>query len=354
MSYTPFAAPLLSGLLGDAEITKLFSVREEIETMIGVEGALALSLAKAKIIPEAAAQAILNGFADFEPSLEKLGRATATDGVVVPELVRQLREHVGDPHGRHIHFGATSQDIIDTSLILRLRQCNGIYRNRLKAVIAAINGLESSYGANMLVGRTRMQAALPIRVADRLAAWRNPLETALQRLTEIETRLLVIQFGGAVGTLDKLAEKGGEVAAFLAKDLKLGLPDRPWHTDRSSIAEFAGWLSMVTGALGKIGQDIALLAQNEIGEISLSGSGGSSTMTHKKNPVKAEILVTLARFNATQLSAIHHALVHEQERSGSAWTLEWMVLPQICVATGASLRTTTDLLGSVEWIGAKS
>jgi 3-carboxy-cis,cis-muconate cycloisomerase len=360
MSFTNEPAPLLSALLGDSEISKQFSEREDIETMIGIEGALAVSLARAGVIPQASAQAILNALGNFEPDLDKLEEAVARDGVAVPELVRQLRIQVGETHAAHVHLGATSQDIIDTSLILRLRQCLIIYRKRLKVVLAALDGLDQSQGTNTMVGRTRMQAALPISVGNRLATWRAPLAMALDRLAELEPRLLVLQFGGAVGILNGFRDKSGdtakgrEVAAFLAKDLKLQLPERPWHTDRSALAEFAGWLSLVTGALGKIGQDIALMAQNEISEIGLSATGGSSTMPHKQNPVKAEALVTLARFNATQVSAMHHSLVHEQERSGSAWTLEWMVLPQMCVACGAAMRNAGELLNAVEWIGGKS
>lgn len=354
MSYTPFAAPILSGLLADSEITKLFSIKEEVETMIGIEGALALSLAKAGLIPEAAVQAILNGFADFEPSLSHLTDATARDGVVVPELVRQLRDHVGEPHNAHIHFSATSQDIIDTALILRLKTVIKIYENRLTQIINLLDELKSAHGQNQLVARTRMQAAMTIQVADRIENWSSPLKSALKKLEEMKPNLLVLQFGGAIGTLDKLGDKAGEVSKHLANDLKLELPARPWHTDRSALVEFAGWMSTVTGALGKIGQDILLMAQNEIFEIKLSGGGGSSAMAHKQNPVGAEMLVTLSRFNAVQVSGMHHAQIHEQERSGAAWTLEWMLLPQICVATGASTRTALSLLANVEWIGGKA
>jgi 3-carboxy-cis,cis-muconate cycloisomerase len=160
---------------------------------------------------------------------------------------------------------------------------------------------------------------------------------------------LAVQFGGAAGTLDKLGEKGPAVRARLAAEL--GLADRPqWHSQRDGIAEFAGLLSLITGNLGKLGQDVALMAQDGT-EIALVGGGTSSAMAHKQNPVAAETLVTLARFNAVQLSAMHHALVHEQERSGSAWTLEWMVLPQMTVATGAALRLAGQLLASIRSLG---
>jgi len=270
---------------------------------------------------------------------------------VVPELVRQLREHVGNPHAAHIHHGATSQDIVDTSFIIKIRALFDILDSRLQTLESILEGLSARFGANDLTGRTRMQAAIAITVADRLANWRSPLTAHRDRIHQLAPRLLVLQFGGAAGTLDKLGDKAAEVSRYLADDLKLGLPEKPWHTDRSAIAELASLLSIITGSLGKMGQDICLMAQNEISEISLSDTGGSSAMPHKQNPVKAEVLITLARFNATQLAGVHSALVHEQERSGSAWTLEWMLLPQMCVATGAATRNAIELLESVDSLG---
>jgi len=354
MSFTPFAAPILSGLLSDKEVTSLFSIREEIETMIGIEGALALSQAKAGVISQGSAQAILNGFADFEPDLAKLTEGTARDGVVVPELVRQLRAHVGEPHAEVIHHGATSQDIVDTSFVIKIKALFETLDSRLSTVESTLEALSNRFGKRSLMGRTRMQAALPLSVADRISSWQAPLAAHRQRLKQLAPRLLVLQFGGAVGSLDKLGDKAVVVSQYLADDLKLGLPPKPWHSDRSTIAELASFLSLITGSLGKIGQDICLMAQNEIAEIKLSETGGSSAMPHKQNPVLAEVLVTLARFNATQLVGVHSALVHEQERSGAAWTLEWMLLPQMCVATGSALRNAAALLESVEALGESS
>src|SRR5690606_13415398 len=170
------------------------------------------------------------------------------------------------------------------------------------------------------------------------------------RLVELRPRVLVLQFGGAVGTLDKLGAKGRAVAERMAAHLELGLPVRSWHTQRDNLAELGGWLSLVSGTLGKLGQDIALMALS--GEVALDGTGSSSAMPHKQNPVKAEVLVALARYNATLVSGMHQALVSEQERSGAAWTLEWMVLPQMVVAAGAALRTAIDLVGSIKSMGA--
>ncbi len=161
--------------------------------------------------------------------------------------------------------------------------------------------------------------------------------------------LLVVQFGGAAGTLDALGENGPAVRAALAD--KLGLADAPqWHSQRDTIADFASWLSLVTASLGKFGQDVALMALDG-SAIRLSGGGGSSAMPHKQNPVKAEVLETLARFNAVQVGAMHQAAIHPLERSGAAWTLEWLVLPQMVVAAAAALRLAGDLIGDIETLG---
>lgn len=196
------------------------------------------------------------------------------------------------------------------------------------------------------MGHTRMQAAIPITATDRIAAWRKPLETYRDRLTE---QTFPVQFGGAAGTLEKLGPEASAVRASLAQEL--GLTDEPqWQSQRSRLADLANLYSLISGSLGKFGQDIALLAEAG-GEIELAGGGASSAMAHKQNPIAAETLVALARFNATQLSAIHQSLVHEQERSGAAWTLEWLVLPQMVMATAASLRLATELTGNIKRLG---
>ena len=178
-------------------------------------------------------------------------------------------------------------------------------------------------GTNPLMGRTRMQVALPITVADRVATWALPMENHLVRLAELTPRVLQLQCGGPVGLT-----KGLE----LAEKLNLQAPIKSWHTMRDGLGELASWLCLVSGSLGKIGMNVSLMAQQGVDEINLEGGGSSSSMPHKQNSILAEILVTLARFNAIQVSGVHHALMHEQERSGAAWALEddftWVCLSQ--------------------------
>ncbi|TPK73418.1 3-carboxy-cis,cis-muconate cycloisomerase [Mesorhizobium sp. B2-4-15] len=349
MTVSPFDHPLLSALLGDMEAARHFSVEAEIEAMLAFERALAQAEAESGIITQDAASAITVALASFRLDTALLRAAAAKDGVIVPELVRQLRTAVGEPHGDKVHFGATSQDVVDTGLVLRLKSVVEHLGLLLTETVLRLASLEERFGDRTLTGVTRMQKAIPIRMADRVAAWRAPLQRHQERLSEQSRRLLVVQFGGAAGTLEKFGDKGPVVRAALAE--RLGLADAPqWHSQRDALADFAGWLSLLTGSLGKFGQDIALMAQGGT-DIALSGGGGSSAMPHKQNPVKAEALVALAHFNATQLSGMHQALVHEQERSGAAWTLEWLLLPQMVVATAASLRLAAGLAGQIESLG---
>lgn len=354
MSFTPFNAPLLAPLLGDPELTPRFSVQADLAAMLHFEAALARAEAVAGVIPADAGTAIDAACKTFAPDIRELGEGAARDGLVVPTFVEQLRAHVGNPHAMHVHLGATSQDLIDTSLVLRLRDVIAALESRLDKLNSVLTELSTRHGSRFLMGRTRMQAAVPITVADRIRIWQEPLKAHRARLQVLRPELITLQFGGAAGTLEKLGDRAREVTEQLARELDLTAPLHPWHTDRTAIADFAHWLAMVTGSLGKVGQDIALMAQNGIDEIAVSGTGSSSTMPHKQNPVRAEVLVTLARFNAMLISGMHHSIVHEQERSGAAWTLEWMILPQMVIATGAATRTAITLLESIKRIGPDS
>ncbi|PRD44608.1 3-carboxy-cis,cis-muconate cycloisomerase [Phyllobacterium phragmitis] len=349
MSSSVFDHPFLSGLFGDDDIAACFAWDADLRAMLIFEAALAKVQGEMDIIPAESAADIEKCCARFQPDLTELKRAVATDGVVVPELIGQLRRAIGGTSAAHVHFGATSQDVIDTSLMLRLKPVCEIFVERLSRLIETMEELERRFGDNRLMAHTRMQAAIPIHVCDRLRAWLEPLLRHRERLAVLSKTALAVQFGGAAGTLEKFNNAGPTLRAALAAELALA--DQPqWHSQRDRIAEFAGLFSLITGSLGKFGQDIALLALAG-DEIELAGGGGSSVMPHKQNPVAAETLVALARFNAVQLSGMHQALVHEQERSGAAWTLEWMLLPQMVGATAAALRLAQETAGNIRRLG---
>lgn len=331
-------AQLHSLLWRDKEIDRLFSPQAELAAMLTFEAALAIAQAHCGLISKDAAESIASLCATFTPDMELLEECIRRDGMAVPELMRQLREKLPEHFREALHLRSTSQDVIDTALMMRLDDVLKIFEERLSRTVTQLDDLERRDGKILQMGRTRMQRALPLSAADRISAWRAPLVRHQERLVELRPRLLVIQCGGPIGI------DNGAWLSELARTLGLGAPSRCWHTARDGPAEFASWLSLVSGSLGKIGQDIAMMAQNEIGEAELAGGGKSSAMHHKSNPVQAELLVALARFNAVQLSGLHQALVHEQERSGAAWTLEWMILPGMISACGSSFAHASNML----------
>ncbi|RCS22067.1 3-carboxy-cis,cis-muconate cycloisomerase [Phyllobacterium salinisoli] len=347
MSISVFEHPFLTGLFGrDEEITGLFVSSADIAAMVRFEAALAQAQASLRLIPAAAASRISEAAGTFEPDIAALERAAARDGTIIPELVGQLRNAVGVEFASHVHFGATSQDVIDTSLILRLKRVSQILFGRIQQLSGKLGRLEATFGNNGLTAHTRMQPAIPIMAADRIASWLAPLANCQERLATVQ---FPVQFGGAAGTLEKFGTQGVELRKELAK--RLDIADRPqWHNQRAFIADFGNLLSLISGSLGKFGLDIALMAQ--LGhELSLAGGGSSSAMSHKQNPVTAEVLVSLARFNAVQISGLHQAMVHEQERSGAAWMLEWMILPQMAATSGGALNLALALTDNIVRIG---
>ncbi|GLQ04815.1 3-carboxy-cis,cis-muconate cycloisomerase [Sneathiella chinensis] len=351
MSPSPFDHAYLSGLFGQPEASRHLSPKADVAAMLAFEAALAEAEGEAGLIPAEAAEAISAVLRSFSVDMDDLKQGTSKDGVVIPALVRQIRAAVGPDHGAHVHYGATSQDVIDTALILRLKNILDLFEEGLNTALQRIEALNAAYGTLEIMGRTRMQRALPIPLSHRLGNWKAPLLDLLTALEDLRPRLLKVQFGGAVGTLAKLGEKGPEVRKRLAA--KLGLEDAEcWHTDRRPLSLLAAWMSEVTTALGKIGQDLALMAQNEVGEVTLKSAGGSSAMPHKQNPVRAELLVSIARYNSVQISGMSQAALAENERSGSGWSLEWMILPGMVQATAAGLDRANELLSDIKSIQA--
>lgn len=349
MSYSLFDHPHFQPLLVWDDLAQLFGAKAEIEAMLTFESALANAEADIGLIPKVAASAITKATAAFEPDDTVLAACVARDGLVVPGLIAELRSRLDEPHRRHLHLGATSQDVIDTGFMLRLTSALALVARSMQRVIAELDAHAAASGEQSLMAKTRMQRALPIRLTDRLAAWKAPLIRHQSDLQGLRDNVLAVQFAGPVGTLNALGDKGPHVRSRLAEALGLVDPGGSWQTDRSRVADIANWLSKVSGSLGKIGQDVVLMAQNEVGEVEMESGGSSSAMPHKKNPILAELLMTLARYNAGQLGIIHQALIHEQERSGSAWTLEWLVLPPMLATTGASLKVASDMLGGLSF-----
>ncbi|MDX5595196.1 3-carboxy-cis,cis-muconate cycloisomerase [Pseudovibrio sp. SPO723] len=342
-----------ASLFQEEAVASLFSARTILNHALAYEVAAAKAMASSGMIDRIHADAIVEKAASFRPQLEQIAAGQLRDGVIVPEFVGQLRRHVAGEAAEFLHSGLTSQDVLDTALVLSFREALTILEGRIANVAKALGVLDQQFGAASLMARTRMQAAMPITAHDRLSNWQRPLLRLKADLESHRENALALQFGGPVGTRNGFDGKEDVFAKALAKDLSLVDPGSAWHTDRVSFSRLAELVSHLTAQLGKIGQDVSLMAQQGVEEIRLGGGGGSSAMAHKKNPVKAELLIALARFNATQIAGVHHSLMHEQERSGSAWMLEWMILPQMLCVAAKSLAVGEKLLLEVEAIGAE-
>jgi len=315
--------------------------------MLKVEAALAKVQAQSGVIPPSAYRQIADGLDDFAPDPAGLSQGTAEFGVPVPALLKAARRVIGKEGRYCLHWGATSQDIVDTALVLRLRQAIGLLEGRIGKLLNRMQALADAHAASLMVARTRWQQALPTTFGYKIDLWAEPMRRHQERLAQIKPRLLVLSIGGAAGTLAAMGAKGPQVARQLAAELDLEMPATPWHSQRDGVAEFAGWLSMITGSLGKIGQDLLLMAQSEVAEVRFPSGGGSSTMPQKSNPVGAEVLVTLSRMNAGLLGIIHQAQIQEHERGGSGWMLEWMTLPQMVMAAAGALKQADRLFSTI-------
>ena len=327
--------------LGCAETAALFSDAAEIAAMVRVEAALARVQGRLGLIPLAAGEVIAAALDGVVVDPAALAPATAGSGVPVPALVQALRAIVGGDAAQYLHWGATTQDIVDTGLVLRLDRLCDLLGGRLAAVTAALADQAAAHRDLVMAARTWGQPATPTTFGLRVAGWLVPLIRHRDRLAELRPRLLVVSCGGASGTMAAMGEHGPAAEAALAEALGLGVAAKPWHAERDALAELGGWLSLVTGSLGKMGADLKLMAA--AGTARTGAAGGSSTMPQKANPVGAEALVALARQNAALLGALHGALVHAEERDAGAWAAEWLALPPMAVATGAALRHALEL-----------
>lgn len=338
---------LYRGLLGDQEVAAALSAEAEIRVMLDVEAALARAQGKLGIIPPPAALEIDTIARGLKIATGDLAPSTAANGVPVIGLVNALRGAVSAEAAHYVHWGATSQDIMDTALVVNLRAVLEILETRLHTLVGQLSRMARLHRDTVMAGRTRSQQAVPTTFGLKVCAWVAPLLRHVERLQDLRRRLLVAQLGGAVGTLAPFGDQGVLLAEAFAKELDLASPLMPWHSQRDTVLELAGWFAGVSASLGKAGSDLVLLAQTEVGEVRLEG-GGSSTMPQKANPVAAEQLVALARYSGGQLGALHAAAVHTHERDSTAWELEWLALPPLAEATGAGLRHAIAICESLD------
>ncbi|WP_237154353.1 lyase family protein [Oryzibacter oryziterrae] len=346
---SPARYSLYGALLVDPETADAFSGEAEIATMLKVEAALARVQARHGVIPAKAAEAIgaLIGRVRIAP--EEIAAGAARDGVPVPALVAALRQAADDPEtSSWLHWGATSQDIMDTALALRLRDVIALWRARLDRVIDGLADLAERHADLAMTGRTYGQAATPTSFGALVASWGRPLLRHRQRLDALTPDLLRVSLSGAAGTLSVLGSAGPGIRAALAAELGLGDPGASWHAERDGIAAFGQWMGGLTASLAKMGEDLLALTQSDTAEIRLAGAGGSSTMPQKQNPVAPSVLVALARHVQALSGEMTGAVVHRLQRDGSAWFSEWLALPDAAIATGRSLTLALDLVPAIQ------
>ena len=338
---------MYQGLLSDPKTRDLLSEKQHIKYLLQVEAELALAQGDVGVIPQDAALAIAEAARQSRPLPQELAAGMAKDGVPIPELLKHLRSDLSRDHARWVHFGATSQDIVDTATVLNARDLLTQFEQRLITLVKLLASLVRDHQGTLISGRTRTQQGAPMSLALKMARWLTPLLRQLDRLEGLKKRLYKVQLAGAVGNLSTLEDKAEPVARRLAERLELHY-DGGWHTQRDSIMELGTWLGLTTTALGKMGLDWALMAQTEVGELKFSNGGGSSTLPQKSNPVSAEILQTLATNNAGLVGQLMQAGVSSHERDGGAWSLEWLVLPQLLSNTGAALMQAQVALENIK------
>lgn len=347
---------LYASLFYQKDVTDIFSDSSLIKYMIQVEVALAQAQAQVGVIPQNAANTIAQV---AEHALDKfdfsaLAVAIGLAGNIAIPFVKQLTAIVKDideDASRYVHWGATSQDILDTACILQCRDALNIVEAQLQHCYTTALQQAKQYRHQVMIGRTWLQQALPITLGHKLARWASAFKRDLDRIQAMKSRVLTAQLGGAVGSLASLQDQGSLVVSAFAKQLNLTVPTSTWHGERDRIVEIASVLGMIVGNTGKMARDWSLMMQTEIAELfepTAKGRGGSSTMPHKRNPVAAASVLAAANRVPALMSSIYQSMVQEHERSLGAWHAEWLAVPEIFQLCAGALSRTGEVLQGFE------
>ncbi|OAL30870.1 hypothetical protein AYO20_08563 [Fonsecaea nubica] len=340
-------------LFGTEQIRKVFSDTAYLERCVDVEVALAKAQARAKIIPQDAADQIASKARASSLDLSRLSDETEIVGYPILPLVRQLAAMCGDYAGKYLHWGATTQDIMDTASMLQIRLGLSIVESELDRVIKATESLAERYKATPMAGRTHLQHALPVTFGYKCAVWLSSLYRHSERLRQIQPRALMVQYGGAAGTLASLGagEEGIVVRKELAKEIGLADPPISWHVARDGIAETLNLLALIGGTIGKIALDLMIMCSNELAEVAepfVPHRGASSTMPQKRNPISSELMLAASKVLRSNASLGLDAMVADFERASGPWHLEWIAVPEsFTVAVGALHQAAFALSGLV-------
>lgn len=337
-------------LYGSAEMRAVFDDHNLLQKWLDYEAALARAEAALGLVPvEAAAEITRNARAEL---MDKDAIKRGVDKTVHPlvSLIWQLSEHCEGDAGGYVHWGATTQDVMDTAIVLQIKEAFPLFEEALSSLIDVASALAQTHRDTVMAGRTHGQQALPITFGFKVAVWVSELKRHQTRLSENKPRVLTGEFAGAAGTLASVSEHGLEINTRLMQELGLHVPEIAWHTSRDNFAEFASILSMICATLGKIAHEIIDLQKLEFGEVEEPfemGKVGSSTMPQKRNPMICEAILALARLARTQATTAIDAMMHEHERDWSSFQMEWAYIPEICVMTHGALQLTHRVLNGL-------
>jgi len=345
---------IFDALFGDPAVNALLSDANLVSAMLRTEVGLARAEAAVGMIPARAVDAIEQSANAAEYDLAALAAEASLAGNLAIPLVRHLTEHVARidaDSARYVHWGATSQDIIDTATVLQLRDATAIVLGSLERASDAAAELAQRHAKTVMAGRTWLQHATPVTFGLKAAGWMSALDRARAHVREALARASVLQLGGASGTLAAFGDRGMDVAAAMASELGLAVPEAPWHASRDRIATLACALGVATGAMGKIARDISLLAQTEVAEVfepAGDGRGGSSTMPQKRNPIGSSVVLAASVRVPALVATVLAAMPQEHERALGGWQAEWETVPALVRLTAGAARHTAEMLGGLE------
>ncbi len=349
MASTVFDSALFRDMFGTAEMRAVFTDEALIGGYLEAEAALARAQARVGVIPEDAAAAIDTAARTIKIDFDRLRTETENVGYPILPLVHQLSAAAGTAGG-FVHWGATTQDIMDTANVLQIRAALDIVTTDLEELREILAGLAFKYRDTPMAGRTHLQQALPVTFGYKAAVWLSSVDRHLQRLAQARPRILVGEFSGAAGTLASIGDGGLEMQRLFCEELGLGQPAITWHVARDGIAEAVTLLGLVTGTLGKIATDVMMMSSTEFGEVSepfVPGRGASSTMPQKRNPISSELMLAAAKAVRQHVATILDSMIQDFERATGPWHLEWVSLPESFLLTASALANAKVMLAGL-------